>query len=271
MRYVTLQNAEKLPVIGLGTWSIGGGMAPARSRDEQALQALHTALDLGYTHLDTAEMYGAGHTEELIGRAIQGRDRKEFLLTTKVSASNLRYADVLRALDRSLARLKTSFVDLYLIHWPNTSIPLEETFKALNQAVREQKVRHVGVSNFNLEQLQKSAVLCETPLTTNQVPYSLFTRRYQQNGIIKYCQQNQIVVTAYSPLKDSRLGRDATVQQIANNHRATSYQIGLAWLVQQPWVITIPMSENPQHLAANLKAGDLQLTPEEMEVLDRLG
>lgn len=270
MKTKPLPNQETIPAIGLGTWSMGGGMSPAPGRDDKALKALETALDLGYTHIDTAEMYAAGHTEELIGRAIRGREREKLFLTTKISPSNLRPADVRRSLDDSLSRLGTDFVDMYLIHWPSSSIPLEEPFVVLNQAVQAGKIRHLGVSNFDLELLQKAQQLAETPLATNQVPYSLFTRRYQRNGVVQYCQEQGLLLTAYSPLKDSQLRSNQTVQAIARQHEASPYQIALAWLVQQPHVITIPMSQNPAHLEANLAAGDITLTEEEMEQLNRL-
>lgn len=270
MKMIPFDGGVKLPVIGLGTWSMGGGMSAVPSRDRQALAALQAALDLGYTHIDTAEMYAAGHTEELVGQAIKGRDRSRLFLTTKVSPSHLRPQDLQRSLESSLRRLGTDYIDLYLIHWPSNSIPLVEPFPALNRAVQAGKVRHVGVSNFNLRLLQEAQQLCETPLLTNQVPYSLFTRRYQENGVIPYCQENEIVITAYSPLKDSGIHNHKTLKQIAERHAATPFQIALAWLVNQPLVITIPMSHNPQHLKANLAAADIHLSEEEMETLNRL-
>jgi diketogulonate reductase-like aldo/keto reductase len=128
----------------------------------------------------------------------------------------------------------------------------------------------VGVSNFSLHLLQEAKRLSETPILTNQVPYSLLARRYQENGVIPYCQENGIVITAYSPLKDSGIHNHKTIKQIAERHAATPFQIALAWLVKQPLVITIPMSHNPQHLEDNLAAADIHLTDEEMDQLNRL-
>lgn len=270
MKYVSLQNGEKLPVIGLGTWNMGGGMRPNHSRDELALSAIKYALALGYTHIDTAEMYAAGHTEELVGQAIRDKKRDELFITTKVQPPNLSYRNVLRALDGSLMRLGVSYVDLYLIHWPSGSIPLEETFKALNQSVKAGKIRHLGVSNFNLRLLQNAESLSDTPIVTNQVPYSIYTRQYQRNGVLEYCQQNGIVLTAYSPVEEGRLKSHSLLSRIAEAHTATPFQIALAWLVQQPQVITIPMSQNPEHLADNLAAAELLLTSDEMEAINQL-
>lgn len=270
MKTKSLANGEKIAAIGLGTWSMGGGSSPAPARDDQALSALQAALDMGYTHIDTAEMYASGHTEELIGQAIRDFDRERLFITTKISPSNLRATDLRRSLEGSLSRLGTDYVDLYLIHWPSRSIPLEEPFGELNRYVEQGKIRHLGVSNFDLDLLQQSQKLAETPLATNQVPYSLFTRRYQRNGVLEYCQENGILLTAYSPLKDNQLKRDQTVQEIARQHGASPYQIALAWLVMQPQVITIPMSHNPDHLAANLAAAEITLAEEEVERLNRL-
>jgi 2,5-diketo-D-gluconate reductase B len=147
---------------------------------------------------------------------------------------------------------------------------LEATFQALNQLVREGKVRHLGVSNFKLRLLKQSVALSETPLLTNQVPYSLFDRTYAQNGVLDYCRQHAILLTAYSPVKSRSLKTNPVLQAIARRRDATPQQIALAWLTTQPRVITIPMSFNPQHQAENLRAADLVLTPDEMEQLDRL-
>jgi diketogulonate reductase-like aldo/keto reductase len=271
MRTIALFDGTEIPLIGLGTWMMGGGMRPDRRVDERALQALHQALEMGYTHIDTAEMYASGHTEELVGQALKGVDRSKVFLTTKVMPPNLRYKSVLQSLDESLKRLGVDQVDLYLIHWSSAGVPLSETFRALNQAVREGKVRYLGVSNFKLNELKESQKLSETPIVTNQVPYSLYTRRYVQNGVIPYCQENGIIVTAYSPIEEGRLKASRQLEAIAAAHQATPYQIALAWLVSQPWVITIPMSQNPEHLRQNLEAAEIQLSEQELAELDALG
>jgi len=268
MKYATLYNGEAIPVLGLGTWDIGGGMSADRSRDAQAKQALRDAIEIGYTHFDTAEAYGGGHTEELVGEVLAGYNRKSFFITTKVSPSHLRYRDVLRALEGSLKRLKMDYVDLYLIHWPNRQIPLEETFQALNQLVERGSVRYVGVSNFSLELLRQSQALSATPVLTNQVPYSVRDREYVQNGVLGYCQANGILLTAYSPLKRGVLS-DPTVRRVAARHGATPAQVALSWLVRQTNVITIPKSSNRNRLAENYAALDLELTAEDMDSLDR--
>ena len=144
---------------------------------------------------------------------------------------------------------------------------LEDTFRALNQLVREGRVRYLGVSNFNLSLLKQSLALSETPLLTDQVPYSVPERTYVENGVLEFCQQNDILLTAYSPVKRRNIQGNKTLQAIAQARGATPQQIALAWLLNQPRVITIPMSFNAQHQRENLAAADLVLTPAEMEQL----
>ena len=270
MRTVTLYDGARLPVIGLGTWSMGGTTRPDPGQDERALRALATAFSLGYTHIDTAEMYANGHTEELIGQFLRKVDRDRIFLTTKVRPPNLSYRRTLQSLDGSLRRLGVDVIDLFLIHW-TSSTPLEESFRALNEAVRAGKVRYLGVSNFDLDELRAAQALSETPIVTSQVPYSLTTRAYVRNGVIPYCQENDIIVTAYSPVEEGRLRVSETLRAVAAAHEATPYQVALAWLVQQPQVITIPMSHNPEHLRQNLAASAIQLSEAEMARLTALG
>ena len=271
MKYETLHNLQ-IPKIGFGTWSIGGGMSPDRTKDERSLTALRSALETGYTHFDTAEMYASGHSEELLGQAVRdsGIRREKLFITSKVNASNLRYKDVLRACENSLRHLGIDYLDLYLIHWPSNSIPLKDTFKALNQLVREERVRHIGVSNFDVRLMEQAQAESETPILTNQVPYSLADRSYVHNGVLEYCQQNDILLTAYSPVKEGRLRVNATLQTIAEAHNATPYQVALAWLVLQPRVITIPMSFDREHIAENFAAANIELSTDEIEDLDKL-
>jgi diketogulonate reductase-like aldo/keto reductase len=264
MRTVNLFDGTPLPVIGLGTWTMGGRMQPDRSQDERALRALAAALEMGYTHIDTAEMYANGHAEELVGQALQSVNRDDIFLTTKVRPGNLDYRGVHRSLDGSLARLGMETVDLFLIHWPSSSTPLAETFRALNEAVADGRVRYLGVSNFDLDELKEARSLSKTPIVTNQVPYSVATRTYVHNGVIPYCQEHDIVITAYSPVEEGRLRVQTELEAIARTHGATPYQIALAWLANQPGVITIPMSHDAAHLRQNLEAGAISLSDDDM-------
>lgn len=269
MKYEILTNLT-LPKIGFGTWSIGGGSHPDPKLDSVSMTALRSALEIGYTHFDTAEVYADGHSEELIARALHETNtaRERVFLTSKVDPGHLQYEDVFKACEGSLRRLNTEYLDLYLIHWPPRSISkLDEAFRALNKLVNDGKVKHLGVSNFNIKQLQRSQELSETPIITNQVPYRLPDKAYVENGVLEYCQKNDILVTAYSPVKFRSMRVNKSLGEIAKAHSATPFQIALAWLVMQPRVITIPMSFNPQHIRENFDAADIELSEQEMSQL----
>ncbi len=156
------------------------------------------------------------------------------------------------------------YLDLYLIHWPRVGMKLEETFAALNKLVQDGKVRHLGVSNFKMRDLKKSVQLAEKPLLTNQVSYSLPDRTFAKNGVLKFCQESDILLTAYSPVKRRNIKSNKTLHAIAKERGVTAEQVAIAWLVNQPRVITIPMSADPRHQAENIQAADLVLSQEEM-------
>ena len=272
MKYETL-HGRSIPKIGFGMWSIGGDSHPDPSLDSASMTVLLTALEVGYTHFDTAESYAAGHSEELLGRAIRetGTKRESLLVTTKVSPEHLQHDQVLRSCEGSLRRLDMDYVDLYLIHWPPRSErQLGDAFRALNKLVRDGKVRHLGLSNFNLKLLKQAQSLSETPILTDQVPYRLPDRTYVENGVLDYCQKNDILLTAYSPVKFRNLPVNKTVRAIAEAHAATSFQIALAWLVAQPRVVTIPMSFDPPHIRENFEAAEIGLSQEEFKTLSEL-
>jgi diketogulonate reductase-like aldo/keto reductase len=265
MKYEALHNIT-LPKLGFGTWKIGGAGSPDYAGDDQAMIALRSALDLGYTHFDTAEYYAGGHAEELLGRAIHetGVPRESLFITTKVSPEHLSFDHVRRSCEDSLKRLGVDFVDLYLIHWPSYTIKLSDTFRALNKLVKDGQVRHLGVSNFNLKLLKQAVGLSETPLLTDQVSYSMPDRTYERNGVLAYCQENDILLTAYSPVKRRFIAGNKNLKEIARKRGVTTQQVAIAWLVRQLRVITIPMSLNPQHQLENLAAVDLELSAEEL-------
>jgi diketogulonate reductase-like aldo/keto reductase len=268
MKYETIHGLT-LPKIGFGTWTIGGGTSPNPTVDSISMTALRSALEVGYTHFDTAEYYASGHAEELLGRAVRETKtkREDLFITSKVSPEHLAYEDVIQSCEKSLRCLGMDYIDLYLIHWPRIGINLEEAFRALNKLVRDGKVRHLGVSNFKLRLLKQSQACSEPPILTNQVPYSLPDHTYVENGVIEYCQQNDILVTAYSPVKFRSIRVNKVLGEVAKAHVATPFQIALAWLVNQPRVITIPMSFNPAHIRENFAAADIELSVEEISKL----
>ena len=270
MQFESLRDIS-LPKIGFGTARLGGYFSNG-SKDGFFLSALQSALELGYLHFDTAEIYGFGRSESLIGQALrEARTKRENVsITSKVWPTNLSYKGVLGACGNSLRRLKTDYIDLYLIHWSNPFVPFRESFRALNQLVREGRVKQIGVSNFKIKLLQQAQNLCKTPIITNQIPYSITERTYVKNGVLEYCQQNDIMVTAYTPVNHGHLKSSPTLQSIADAHHATPYQIALAWLIAQPRVIAIPMSFNSKHQKENFESAAIQLTQSDMDQLNYL-
>ena len=268
MKYETIHNLS-LPKIGFGTWKIGGESAPDLTLDASSMTAIISALEIGYPHFDTAEYYSGGHAEELLGRAVRETKtkRENIFITSKVSPEHLDHDNVIKSCENSLRRLGMETIDLYLIHWPIVGMNLEEAFRALNKLVRDGKVRHLGVSNFKLKLLKQAQSFSDTPIITDQVPYSLPNHIYVENGVIEYCQQNDILVTAYSPVKFRSIRVNRILGEVAKAHAATPFQIALAWLIAQPRVITIPMSFNPAHIRENFDAADIELSAEEISKL----
>jgi diketogulonate reductase-like aldo/keto reductase len=268
MRYETLFDGKKIPVIGLGTWNIGGGMSSDYSADEKNIRSIQNAIYMGYTHIDTAQMYGAGHTEVLVGRAVKPFRRNELFITTKVWSSNLSRRDVLKGVEESLKRLDQLYIDLLLIHWPNPAIPIEETMGAFNELVHEGTVKYVGVSNFSLAQLLEAQKQSDVPIATNQVEYNVLCREPEQNGMLEYCQKNGVILTAYEPLGKGSVLRHRTLQEIAKLYTITVAQLAIYWLLNKPKVITIPKSTNEKHLRENIAVPSLNLPAELLQKVE---
>ena len=269
MQSVTLLDGTQLPLLGLGTWSYGGGMSADYSRDEESIAMLRTLIGMGYTHLDTAESYGKNHCEELVGQAIKAFPREDIFITTKVAPEHLAANDVLKAAEGSLRRLAVDAIDLYLIHWPSKTIPLTDTFKGLNALLADGRIKRVGVSNFSVAQLEESMRLCDGPIITNQVRYNLLHREPENNGLLEFCQKEGVILTAYSPLKDDVLNHPV-VTDIATAHGVTPAQVAIQWLVRQPQVITIPKSSDEAHARENLAALDVRLSDADVARLDAI-
>lgn len=269
MQTVTLLDGTPLPVLGLGTWTYGGGLTADYSRDAESVALLRTLIGMGYTHLDTAESYGKNHCEELVGQAIKAFPRDQIFITTKVSPDHLHADDVIAAAEGSLRRLDVDFIDLYLIHWPNDKIPLTDTFQGLNALLADGRVKRVGVSNFSLAQLQLSMRLCKGPIITNQVRYNLLHREPVRSGLLEFCQKEGVILTAYSPLKNDVLTHPV-VTEIAAAHNVTPAQVAIQWLVRQPAVITIPKSSDIAHAQENLAALDLRLSDDDVARLNAI-
>jgi aryl-alcohol dehydrogenase-like predicted oxidoreductase len=252
----------RISAIGQGCMGIGGELAADSSRDAQQVDALRLGIDLGMSFIDTAEAYGSGHSEELVGKAIRG-SRDRVFVATKVSPENLAYEAVVQAAERSLRRLGTDRIDLYQIHWPNPSLPIGETMRAMSRLLAEGKIRFVGVSNFSARELREAEAALGAPVVSNQVEYNLFDR-FIEARILPQCAAEQRSLIAYSPLDKGRVpSGEGLLERIARRHGRTSAQVVLNWLVRRPQVVVIPKAGSPGHLHENAQALDFELSAEE--------
>ncbi|WP_374620622.1 aldo/keto reductase [Pandoraea sp.] len=262
MRNIALPGGDVVPVLGQGTWMMGE--KPERRHEEIA--ALRLGVSLGMTLIDTAEMYGEGATERLVGEALDGL-RDQVFLVSKVYPHNASRRGVIAACERSLARLRTDRLDLYLLHWRG-AVPLEETiagFEALRQAG---KIRHWGVSNFDTDDMD---ALFEVPgadaCVTDQVLYNL-ARRGPEYDLAPWLAAHDLPMMAYSPIEQGRLPKHGILGDIARTRHVEPLQIALAWVLSQPGVIAIPKAGTQAHVRANRAAHDIDLTPDELALLD---
>lgn len=258
----TLPSGETVPALGQGTWYMGDGL---RSREEE-VAALRLGLDLGLTLIDTAEMYGNGASEQLVGEAITGR-RDEAFLVSKVLPSNASKQGTIKACERSLERLGTDRLDLYLLHWRGGT-PLRETLEAFEELEEAGKIRHWGVSNFDVSDMEElMALRGGTAVQVNQVLYNL-TRRGIEWDLQPWCRERQIPLMAYSPIEQGRMLEHSALKRIAKRLDATPAQVALAWLLRQEGLIAIPKAGSPRHVEDNRAALDLQLSDEDLAELD---
>lgn len=263
VRTTTLPSGERIPVLGLGTWRMA---ERARARRDE-VDALRLGIDLGMALIDTAEMYASGAAEELVGEAIEGR-RDEVFLVSKVLPSNGGASATARACEGSLRRLRTDRLDLYLLHWRG-STPLGETVDAFTRLVDDGKVRHWGVSNFDVSDMEELADLpAGGAVATDQVVYSL-ARRGIEHELLPYCVARGIPLMAYSPVDQGRLLGHPVVQTVAGRHGASSAQVALAWVLRHDGVNAIPKAGTPEHVRENRRALDLQLGDEDLADLDQ--
>lgn len=248
----SLPSGDEIPVVGAGTWDIGG---------DAVKESVRTALDLGYTHVDTAEGY---KNEAEIGEVLSEHDREDLFLTSKVLPSNLHYDDVLESLEASLERLGVSTLDLYLIHWPNPAISLRETFHALERAYEEGLIRNVGVSNFSKYQLMFAQKVADVPIAVNQIELHPW---YYREELLEYCQEHDIVVEAAAPLARTELFDDPVLNDLAETYEKTPAQVALKWAVQKG-VVVLPKSTSESHLEQNIDLFGWELDADEIARID---
>jgi diketogulonate reductase-like aldo/keto reductase len=263
MRKTRLPSGEEVPVLGQGTWGFG----EHRENRQNEIDALRYGLDIGMTLIDTAEMYGDGAAEELIGEAIEGR-REQAFIVDKVLPQNATRKRTVAACENSLRRLRTERIDLYLLHWRGAA-PLAETLAGFDDLLRAGKIRYWGVSNFDVPDMQEVARLGGgSALATDQVLYNLM-RRGIEYDLMPWCEQRNIPIMAYSPLEQGRLMGDPELWRIADAHSATPAQIALAWVLRKEGLIAVPKASTSGHVKQNRTALDIHLTPDELAALDR--
>ena len=262
MRYLTLRNSARVPALGLGTW----GMGECRGIYSAEVKALQLGLDLGMSLIDTAEMYGEGGAEEVVGDAIAGR-RDGVYVVSKGYPHNASRSGAIAACERSLKRLRIETLDLYLLHWRG-SVPLDQTVAAFEKLKADGKIRAWGVSNFDssdMADLAKAAP--KGACVVNQVLYHLGSRGIEWD-LLPECRQQGIAVMAYSPLGQASILRNGTLKAIADKHGVSPAAVALAWVLRHEHVFTIPKAASPEHVRANAAAADLLLDPEDLTALD---
>ncbi|WP_312241640.1 aldo/keto reductase [Pantoea sp.] len=265
---VMFSGENALPAIGQGTWYMGENAA----QRQQEIRALQAGVDLGLKVIDTAEMYAEGGAEEVVGEALKGR-RENAWLVSKVYPWNADEKKATEACERSLRRLQTDYLDLYLLHWPG-NVPLEETIHAMETLQRQGKIRRWGVSNFDLRDMQNVQRLAGgEQCATNQVLYHLASRGIEYD-LLPWCQQRQLPVMAYCPLAQAgrlrqSLMSDATLQEIARQKRISVAQLLLAWVINQTGVLAIPKASSVEHVRENAQALEVSLNVDELAAIDR--
>jgi 2,5-diketo-D-gluconate reductase B len=245
-----------IPAIGLGTYLITG---------QDCIQIVQQALEVGYRHIDTAQMY---NNESEVGEGISQSsvDRSDIFLTTKVWPDQLSKSRFLPSVEESLRKLKTDYVDLLLIHWPNKNISITECVGELMKAKMQQKARYIGLSNFSIDLLEQ-ALDIGAPIITNQVEFHPFI---DQSKLKDWTDRHDILLTAYTPLAQGRVVKDKTLNRLAEKYNKNTGQITLRWMIQQENVTAIPKSSNPERLISNLEIFDFELSPQEMAMIDGL-
>ena len=250
--------------LGMGTWEIGGGFwSPDYSRDKESIEILRRGLELGMRFIDTAEMYGGGHSEELVGLAIKGFDRESIFIVSKVWPTNASYDSVLRSARASMQRLGT-YIDLYLLHWPS-EVPICETIRAFEKLVDDGVIRFYGVSNFSVRQIEE-ARSCSKKYDVVAVEnrYSLFYR-VDENSVIPYAKREGLMYIAYTPLEKGAVARDDFLKRIGEKYGKSATQVALNWLICVDPVIPIPKASKISHVEENAGAMGWRLSKEDWE------
>ena len=263
-----LKNGFEIPVYGLGTWQMGGRKDRNISNDDEAdIVGIRSALDMGVTHIDTAESYANGYTEILVGKAMQGYDRSKIFLVSKVHQKNMGYESILRSCSQSLERLGTDYLDLYLLHRYTKDIPLKDSMLALDKLVERGIVKSIGVCNFTKEHFAEAQTYTRNKIVCNQVHYNLVFREPERKGLVEYCQNNDVFLSAWRPLGNLLENIPSILKEMCDKYDKTPSQIAINWLTSQPYVITLSKTRRSGHLEENLGALGWQMDKSDIERL----
>lgn len=265
----------KIPVIGLGTWGIGGGFwIPDCSNMDAMIKLIRDAVEMGYTMIDTAEMYGGGCSERIIGEAIKGFPRDRLFIISKVWPTHARYDDVLKSAKASSERLGT-YIDLYMIHWPARDVPIRDTMKAMEELADEGVIKHIGVSNFDVVELEEARrSLTKYGIAANEIRYNLLDRDAERD-ILPYAEREGITIIAYSPLGTGSILRPGSkeyklLDEIGRKYNKTPAQVLLNWVISKPNVVAIPKAARLEHMKENVGAMGWRLDEDDIKKLEQL-
>jgi diketogulonate reductase-like aldo/keto reductase len=259
----------EISALGLGTYRMGEGRVAGSSDDERDVEAIRLGIELGITHIDTAERYAGGHSEEVVADAVEPFERRDLFITTKVWHNHLEHDDLITSMEASLKRLRMDYVDLFLVHWPNPEVPLEETMGALEYCAEEGYTKFIGVSNFSAELVEEAqSHLKEHRLVADQVLYSL-AEQGPSVGLLPFCQETDVILVAYTPLGRGKLAKpgNPVLDELAEKYGRSQAQVSLNWLISQENVVAIPKASNPVHLRDNLGAVGWSLEEEDQKRL----
>jgi diketogulonate reductase-like aldo/keto reductase len=260
----------KLPVLGLGTWQIGGKFEADDSKKQQSINIIKEAIELGFTHIDTSEIYGNGFTEEIVGEAMKSFDRKKLFITSKLWHTHLNYNGAISSLDKSLKRLKTDYLDLYFVHKPGINMNLKDTMNAFEHMMEKKLIKNIGLSNFTKQQvIEAQKYLQQSNIAALQNEYNLLSR---DEEAMKFCEANDIFFIAYRPLMKGKLAKPGIkiLDELALKHSKTQAQIALNWIVSKKNAVAIPKASTRKHLEDNLGALGWKMESADYEKLDMM-
>jgi diketogulonate reductase-like aldo/keto reductase len=268
MKLQTVSGKELHP-IGIGTWGFGGSWEADYDNDQEGIDAIRYSISKGQNHIDSGQIYGAGHTDEIVGKAIAGLTREDLFVTDKVWETNVAKGKVRPAVVEMLRKLGTDYIDILYIHKPWEDFPWKEAIPQINELIDEGLVRHFGASNFTVQHLKEAQELSKHPIVTNQLHHNILHKDEVTDEMEAFCKQHNIQIVAYKPLERGEVLKNETVQAIAKAHKATPVQIALAWLTQQGF-FAIPKAEAEDLIDQNIAAVDIKLSADEMDQLNKL-